>query len=68
MTCKSSLSYWMSTDTVERHGSWDSPSDNIGSYVFAHTNLTEIESALDLFWRNYVPANKINLGLGFYGR
>jgi chitinase len=24
--------------------------------------------AFDLFWRNDVPANKLNMGLGFYGR
>lgn len=30
--------------------------------------MTEIKSALDLFWRMSVPAGKINLGLGFYGR
>jgi len=51
-----------------RHGSWDSPADDIGSYVFAHTNLTEIEAALDLLWRNSIPASQVNLGIGFYGR
>lgn len=56
------------TNQYGRHGSWDSPSDSIGSYVFAHTNLTEIEAAFDLLWRNYVPANKVNMDLGFYGR
>ena len=30
--------------------------------------MTEIKEALDLLWRNDVPANKLNLGLGFYGR
>lgn len=30
--------------------------------------MTEIEEALDLLWRNEVPANKVNLGIGFYGR
>ena len=30
--------------------------------------MTEIKEALDLLWRNHVPAKKLNLGLGFYGR
>jgi chitinase len=30
--------------------------------------MTEIRQAFDLFWRNSVPANKLNLGIGFYGR
>ena len=53
--------------TYDLHGTWDS-TNPIGSHVLAHTNLTEIKQALDLFWRNDVPANKVNLGLGFYGR
>lgn len=53
--------------TYDLHGAWDSPEDQIGSYVYAHTNLTEITDALDLLWRNDVPANKVNMGLGFYG-
>ena len=50
------------------HGTWDGPKDQIGSVVLAHTNLTEIEAALDLFWRVGVDPSKINLGIGFYGR
>lgn len=49
------------------HGIWDR--DNpIGNNVLAHTNLTEIKMAFDLFWRNDVPPNKLNIGFGFYGR
>lgn len=49
------------------HGVWDR--DNpIGAQVLAHTNMTEIKLALDLLWRNNIPAAKINMGLGFYGR
>ncbi|KAI1211222.1 family 18 glycosyl hydrolase [Annulohypoxylon truncatum] len=59
---------WVNLMTYDLHGSWDSPEDQIGSYVYSHTNLTEIEEALNLLWRNSVPANKVNLGLGFYGR
>ncbi|KAH8895714.1 hypothetical protein GQ53DRAFT_853840 [Thozetella sp. PMI_491] len=50
------------------HGTWDSPADQIGSIVLAHTNLTEIKLALSLFWRNGVDPAKVNLGIGFYGR
>lgn len=31
-------------------------------------NMTEIKDALQLLWRNNVPAEKVNLGLAFYGR
>jgi len=55
----------LTTDSL--HGTWDSINP-IGSHVYAHTNMTEIKQAFDLFWRNSVPANKLNLGIGFYGR
>jgi chitinase len=46
---------------------WDS--DNpIGNQILGHTNLTEIDMALDLLWRNDVSPSKIVLGTGFYGR
>ncbi|GAW17403.1 hypothetical protein ANO14919_068600 [Xylariales sp. No.14919] len=59
---------WVNLLTYDLHGSWDSPEDQIGSFVYAHTNLTEITDAFNLLWRNNVPANKVNLGIGFYGR
>lgn len=34
----------------------------------AHTNLTEIQLALDLLWRNDIDPSKVVLGIGFYGR
>ncbi|KAF1818481.1 glycoside hydrolase family 18 protein [Dissoconium aciculare CBS 342.82] len=58
---------WVNVMSYDLHGVWDQ--DNpIGNHVLAHTNLTEIKSALDLLWRNQVPAEKLNLGVGFYGR
>ncbi|KAK3390167.1 glycosyl hydrolases family 18 protein-like protein [Podospora didyma] len=66
------LDLWDYVDFVnvmsyDLHGVWDA--DNpIGSNIFAHSNLTEIKDAMNLLWRNNVPANKVNLGLGFYGR
>jgi hypothetical protein len=39
-----------------------------GAYLNAHTNLTEIEMALDLLWRNDIRSDQVVLGLAFYGR
>ncbi|KAJ8120265.1 hypothetical protein ONZ43_g2982 [Nemania bipapillata] len=58
---------WINVMAYDLHGTWDS-SDPIGNHVLAHTNLTEIKLALDLYWRNSIPPGKLNLGLGFYGR
>jgi chitinase len=58
---------WVNLMSYDLHGIWDS--DNpISSQVLAHTNLTEIDLALDLFWRVDVDPSAIVLGLGFYGR
>lgn len=49
-------------------GTWDSNVISIGSFAYAHTNLTEISMGLELLWRNNVNPERVNLGLGFYGR
>ncbi|KAF2716673.1 glycoside hydrolase family 18 protein [Polychaeton citri CBS 116435] len=59
---------WINVMTYDLHGTWDNTTAAIGNHVFAHTNLTEIKTAFDLYWRNNIPAEKVNLGLGFYGR
>ncbi|KAF6809274.1 glycosyl hydrolases family 18 protein [Colletotrichum plurivorum] len=53
--------------SYDLHGVWDGNS-TIGKHIYGHTNLTEMNQAFDLLWRNNVRANKVNLGLGFYGR
>ncbi|KAI0436524.1 carbohydrate-binding module family 18 [Xylaria telfairii] len=58
---------WINIMSYDLHGVWDAQNP-IGNNVLAHTNITEIKLALDLLWRNEIPASKINLGLGFYGR
>jgi chitinase len=58
---------WINLMAYDLHGVWDG--DNpIGNHVLAHTNLTGIDEALDLFWRVDVDPSSIVLGLGFYGR
>ncbi|RMZ82759.1 hypothetical protein DV738_g1689, partial [Chaetothyriales sp. CBS 135597] len=53
--------------SYDLHGVWDAKNP-IGSHIYGHTNMTEMNLAFDLFWRNDVPAKKLNMGLGFYGR
>ncbi|RDW86123.1 uncharacterized protein DSM5745_02765 [Aspergillus mulundensis] len=54
--------------TYDIHGTWDGPIESLGPYALAHTNLTEINLALELLWRNNINPSRVNLGLGFYGR
>ncbi|KAK3313314.1 glycoside hydrolase superfamily [Apodospora peruviana] len=54
--------------TYDIHGVWDKTISVLGPYAHAHTNLTEIEDALKLLWRNNINPERVNLGLGFYGR
>lgn len=53
--------------SYDLHGIWDQ-NNEIGKQVLAHTNLTEVDHALELFWRNNVDPKMINLGVAFYGR
>ena len=59
---------WFNMMSYDLHGTWDSTVKSIGSTVHAHTNLTEINDALDLLWRNDIDPGQVVLGLGFYGR
>ncbi|KAK7419050.1 hypothetical protein QQX98_003552 [Neonectria punicea] len=58
---------WINLMSYDLHGVWHS--DNpIENQVLSHTNLTEIDYALDLFWRVGVEPSGIVLDLGFYSR
>ncbi|KAJ6559056.1 putative class V chitinase [Mycena vulgaris] len=59
---------WFNMMSYDLHGTWDSTDPFIGAVVGAHTNLTEIDQALQLLWRNNIDPSKVTLGLGFYGR
>jgi GH18 family chitinase len=59
---------WVNIMSYDLHGTWDRNDTWIGPVVAAHTNLTEIDAALKLFWRAGVKPEQIVLGLGFYGR
>jgi chitinase len=59
---------WFNLMSYDLHGTWDSTDKFIGPYIAAHTNLTEIDIALSLLWRNNINPGNVVLGLGFYGR
>jgi chitinase len=59
---------WFNIMSYDLHDTWDSTDPFIGAVVGAHTNLTEIDLALQLLWRNNIDPPKVALGLGFYGR
>lgn len=40
----------------------------VGPYLAPHTNVSEIDSGLDLLWRAGVTPDKVVLGLAWYGR
>jgi chitinase len=49
-------------------GTWDQGNKWTGAFLNSHTNLTEIDLAMDLLWRNDIDPSKVVMGLGFYGR
>jgi chitinase len=53
--------------SYDMHGIWDKDTKGAGPYILPHTNLTEMDSALDLLWRSNVSSEKVNLGLAWYG-
>lgn len=59
---------WFNIMSYDLHGTWDKGNKWTGNFLNAHTNLTEIDQALDLLWRNDIPPDKVVLGMGFYGR
>ncbi|GIJ91456.1 hypothetical protein Asppvi_010422 [Aspergillus pseudoviridinutans] len=54
--------------TYDLHGAWDKGNKWLGNFLNAHTNLTEIQDAMDLLWRNNIPSKKVVMGTAFYGR
>ena len=51
----------------DMHGTWDQDKWT-GTFLDAHTDPTEIKSALDLLWRNDVQRDRVVMGVAFYGR
>ncbi|RHZ63005.1 hypothetical protein CDV55_105498 [Aspergillus turcosus] len=54
--------------SYDLHGKWDLGNKWTGAYLNPHTNLTEIDKALELLWRNNIDSSKVVMGLAFYAR
>jgi hypothetical protein len=59
---------WFNLMAYDLHGTWDAQSKFVGPYIAPHTNITEIDLALDLLWRAGVDSSKVVMGQGWYGR
>jgi len=54
--------------SYDLHGTWDMGKKWTGEYLNPHTNITEIDAALDLLWRNDIDPGMVVMGLAFYAR
>ena len=59
---------WFNIMSYDVHGSWDIDNEWTGPWVNSHTNMTEIQMALDLLWRNDISPKKVTMGMAFYSR
>lgn len=59
---------WFNIMTYDMHGSWDIDNEFTGPLANSHTNMTEIQQALDLLWRNDIDPDKVTMGMAFYSR
>jgi spore germination protein YaaH len=59
---------WFNLMSFDLHGKWSLVGHPADDFISAHSNLSEIDSTLQLFWRNSIPPAKVVLGIGFYGR
>ncbi|KAJ4402691.1 hypothetical protein N0V91_007066 [Didymella pomorum] len=50
------------------HGPWDASIPDLGPYAKPHTDLNEIDTALELLWSADVTPSMVNLGIANYGR
>ncbi|KAJ1323422.1 chitinase [Microdochium nivale] len=59
---------WFNMMSYDLHGTWDGTNPYLGPFINSHTNLTEIDLALELMWRNDIDPKKVVMGTGFCGR
>jgi chitinase len=59
---------WFNLMSYDMHGAWDIENKWTGPWTNSHTNMTEIQQALDILWRNDINPSKVTMGMAFYSR
>ncbi|KAF2028863.1 glycoside hydrolase, partial [Setomelanomma holmii] len=59
---------WLGILTYDVHGAWDEDIPGLGPKIKPHTDLKEVDDALNLLWSKDVDSKKVNLGIANYGR
>ncbi|KAK1540495.1 hypothetical protein CPAR01_06484 [Colletotrichum paranaense] len=57
--------HWFNIMSCDLHGTWDKNTTWVGACLNARSNLTEVDLALDLLWRNNINPSQVVMGLGF---
>jgi hypothetical protein len=50
---------WFNITSYDLHGIWDRTNPYLGPYINSHTNLTEVDLAMDLLWRNGIDPKQV---------
>ncbi|EUC45648.1 glycoside hydrolase family 18 protein, partial [Bipolaris oryzae ATCC 44560] len=59
---------WFTVLTYDLHGPWDAFINSLGPKIKPHTDLAEINTALDLLTSASLDPAKVNMGIANYGR
>lgn len=59
---------WFNIMSYDIHGSRDIDNEHTGLWVNSHTNLTEIQMAINLLRRNKIGPDRVVMGMSFYNR
>jgi GH18 family chitinase len=63
-----SLVDWFTLLSFDLHGPWDQYIDGLGNKIKPHTDLAEVEAAVNLITKSGVSSYKITMGTANYGR
>lgn len=59
---------WFNVMSYDIHGAWDANIESLGPIVRPHTDMQEIRSGMQMFYKNGITGDKIVIGLAAYAR